>query len=214
MKSLFILLIFILTINYCKSQEKDFSELKDLYSELVEVFKSKNDNLLYQFCENLVADKLTLDFMRENGLCYKGVPCEMDKRNQDINVVVNKYFEKLLNVRKSLHNANLLDNLKIVDSVQYEHDIETVSVFLNKKTGKPMYETSYYKLLDLLEGTDKKIENYIELKNIKIRGTEEPMILKSGNKLIYYSMGEMASLENKKWSLWTIPDSDYYVKER
>lgn len=214
MRNLIILLVFITSINSCKSQEKNFNELKEVYLELVEVYKSKNDNLLLKFCNNLVADETTLDFMRENGLCYRGVPCEMDKKNQNIDVVVNRYFDKLLSVRNRLNNANLLDGLKLVDSTEYKYDIETVPVFLNKQTGKPIYENSYYKLLNLLKGTDKKIEDYIEVKHIKIKGTEEPMIMKSENKLIYYSMGEMASLENNKWSLWTIPNTDYYIKEK
>ena len=45
---------------------------------MVEVFKTENDSILKEFSYKIAPNETTLDYMRQNNLCYRGIPCEMD----------------------------------------------------------------------------------------------------------------------------------------
>lgn len=147
--------------------------------------------------------------MRENNLCYRGIPCEMDAKSMHITSIGDALYPNLLRVRNRLKNEGLIDNLKHVDSTKYRWDTEIVQVFLLKKTQNPISESDYYRL----KAQTQNIEDLVEAKTYEINGTEMDMVLESGNKIIYYPIGEMI-LINNKWSLFTKPNVDYYIKEK
>jgi len=51
----------------------------------------------------------------------------------------------------------------------------------------------------------------INVNGVVIEGTDTDLIMKSGNKQIFYIMGEMVKI-NGKWSLFTRPNVDYSIK--
>lgn len=51
----------------------------------------------------------------------------------------------------------------------------------------------------------------ITVNGVVIEGTETDVIMRSGNRQIFYLMGEMVKI-NGKWSLFTRPNMDYSVK--
>lgn len=208
-----IIILFTLTTiffaNSCNSQESNHSELKYVYNDLVEVFKTENDSILKEFSYKIAPTEATLNYMRQNNLCYRGIPCEMDTKNIDITSIGDALYPNLLRVRNRLKNEGLLGNLKHIDSTKYKWDTEIVNVFLNKKTKNQISESDYYRL----KAQTQNIDDLVETKTYEINGTEMDMVLESGNKIIYYPIGEMILIDNK-WSLFTRPNIDYSVKEK
>jgi hypothetical protein len=207
----------------CFAQEKDYSELKFIYSDLVDVFKSENDQKLKDFCYKLAIDGITLDYMKNNSLCYRGIPCKMNEENIEITDIVDKFYPSLVRVRNTLKHNGHLDNLTHADSTEYKWDIE---IFINEKVDgydKPVkqnhYSTSIERYTEAISKADSlgKSIDQILLNGKKgdviiIKGTEMAMILKSGTKTIKYQIGEMVFINNK-WSLFTKPNDDYYIIE-
>ncbi|MNQ71160.1 hypothetical protein D3C85_858220 [compost metagenome] len=205
--------LFILTTiffaNSCNSQEYNHSELKYVYNDLVEVFKTKNDSVLKDFSYKIAPAEATLNYMRKNNLCYRGIPCEMDTKNIDINSIGDAFYPNLLKVRNRLMNDGLLENLKHIDSTQYKWDTKIIKIFINKKTKKPILESDYYRL----KAQTQNIDDLIETNIYEINGTEMNMVLQSENKIIYYPIGEMILIDNK-WSLFTRPNVNYSIIEK
>lgn len=217
-------IILLLFFYSCNAQEIDYFELKYVYSDLVDVFKSDDDQKLRDFCYKLATDEQTLEFMRNNSLCYRGIPCEMDEKGIDIKSIGDEFYPNLLRVRNRLKYEGLLDSLTHIDSTEYKWDIE---IFINEKIDgydKPVnqnhYSTSMEKYKEALLkadslglSIDEMLLNEKKGDVIIVKGTEMSMKLKSGNRIIEYPIGEMV-LINNKWNLFTRPNVDYYVREK
>lgn len=222
-KRLFIQCISILISSFSYGQVKDYSELKYVYSDLVEVFKSKNDSVLKEFCYRLAVDQHTADYMHNNHLCYRGVPCELDGQNLDLTFLGDKFYPNLLSIRNQLKQAGLLDNLVHLNSTLYRYDVVVIIqkkvAGLNKPVSQQDFSMSaskYEKLLAHLDSSGQTMNDFL-LKGENgdvyvIHGTEEPIIMKSGNVTIEYSIGEMV-LVNNKWSLFTKPNTSYTLSK-
>lgn len=218
------LIVLLLFFYPCNAQELDYSKLKYVYSDLVDVFKCDDDQKLRNFCYKLATDEKTLEFMRNNSLCYRGIPCEMDKQGIDIKSIGDEFYPILLRVRNRLKHEGLLDSLTHIDSVEYKWDVE---IFINEKINgyhKPVnqihystsmvkYEEALLKADSLGLSIDEMLLNGKKGDVIIVKGTEMSMKLKSRNKIIEYPIGEMV-LINNKWNLFTRPNVDYYVTEK
>ena len=216
-------IIVLLLSSACFAQVKDYSELKFVYSDLVDALKSESDQKLKDFCSRLVTDETTLEFMRKNSLCYRGIPCKMEEQGMEMTEIVNKFYPSLLSLRNSLKQNGHLAKLKHIDSTEYKWDIE---IFINEKVegnDKPVrqdhYSTSmekYSLALSKADSIGKPMEELIlngrKGDVIIIKGTEMSISLKSGNKMISYRIGEMVCINNK-WSLFTQPNDYYNVQE-
>jgi hypothetical protein len=121
-----ILLIVSLTILSC-TKKQDYPGLNHLYSELVEVWKSNDDDALKDFCQRLSIDQATADFMLKNGLCYRSIPCEFEANDVEIAEIGNSYYRNLARVRDQLRSEGLLDSLVHIDSTRYRWEVETIN---------------------------------------------------------------------------------------
>jgi len=169
-----LIIVTLLVFNNCKSQEEDYSELRFIYSEFVEALKSKDDGILIDFCYMLAPVESTFEFMRKNKLCYRGIPCKMDKDGIAITAIGDRIFSNLIRMRNELVDDGLLDDLVHIDSTNYKWETNIIN-------------------------------------KIPINGTEMPVILKSGNTIISYRIGEMILIDNK-WSLFTLPKTSYSIE--
>ena len=221
MKKAYFLLFLALASSNAYSQKSHLT-LKDLYTDLVQSLKTDDDADLLAFCTRVVMDDETLNFMREQDMCYKGVPCRLDQRGMTMDYVVDIYYQKLLSVKRGLEGENLLKDLKLVDNLEYKYDTEPIPAVRNIKTNKTRivsfneYNTleKALKASDSLSTVDPKFKDqnltdYLELIYVTIRGTEQEIQLESGNVKIFYRIGEIASVYGKKWSVVTIPGSSY-----
>lgn len=204
----FYLFIFFGIINSC-GQQKDHSELKFVYSDFVNVLKSKDDAALKEFTFRLVADQNTQKYMRENHLCYRGIPCIMDEKGMDISVLADKVYPNLIFFRNTLEHRGLLQDLMHIDETDYKYDTDSIKIYLLKKNGAQISENAYYSVKNSLNEKEKKT---VEVKTYPIKGTDQPMQLKSKNNKISYSFGEMLSINNK-WTLFTETGSDFSITE-
>ena len=220
---LILFLVTILIVTSCESQEQDNTKLKNVYSELIDVFKTKDNEKLKNFCYKLAANQTTLDYMMSNYLCYRAIPCEMDKHGIKIKDIGDKFYPNLLSVRNHLISEGLIENLTHLDSMNYKWDILVIVNYTVKGKSIPTSQNDfsfsldkYNKLLLESDSLGRSFDDYIlngkEGNVFIIKGTEMPMYLKSGNKLIKYPMGEMVFINNK-WSLFTKPNTSYTTKE-
>ena len=203
-KTIFLFILVTLMINSCNSQEKKYSELKFVYSDLVEALKSKDDNVLKNFCYKIAPDQTTIEYMTKNNLCYRGIPCQLTSRNMDIKAIGDAFYPKFLEFRNRLDNDKLLEKLEHVDSTIYKFDTDTITIYIDKKSKNPISEFEY----TTLRMQHKNIHDYVEVKKYGIKGTEMDVVLKSGNKIINYHIGEMIFINNK-WNLFTKPSDGY-----
>lgn len=208
-KKIFLLILATLMINSYNSQEKKYSELKFVYSDLAEALKTKNDNVLKNFSYNIAPDQTTLEYMTKNNLCYRGIPCQLNSKNMDIKSIGDAFYPKFLEFRNRLDNDKLLENLEHVDSTIYKFDTDTITIYIDKKSKNPISKFEYTTLFM----QHKNIDDYVEVKKYEIKGTEKEVVLKSGNKIINYHIGEMLFINNK-WNLFTKPSIDYELIEQ
>lgn len=174
MKNL-VLVIVLLVLSHFKPQEHDYSQLKNLYSDFVQALKSKDDAILKEFCHELTPGNTTLDFMRKNGLCYRGIPCELDEKGIPASAAANNIYPNILRFRDKLIRAGLINDLVHIDATEYESETMLIN-------------------------------------GVSIKGTEDPILFRSGNKMISYPIGEMFLIDNR-WTLFTKPGSGYSVTE-
>jgi hypothetical protein len=64
-----------------------------------------------------------MKYMRDNHLCYRGVPCKLDEKGIDPSALGKDIYPSLLRVRNSMMQAGLLNRLKHVDSTNYKWDV-------------------------------------------------------------------------------------------
>ena len=213
---------FLLNSSYAQKQQEP--ELKQVYSGLVKALKASDDQVLKDFCQQLVPDKNTLDFMQANFLCYRGIPCEMDQPALDVKSIGNSYYPNLLRVKKQLLSQGLLAKLKHVNSTAYEWEVilivNKIGIRQNTPVSQQNYSISREKYEQAITAADSLGKTFDEFvlngksgKVYVIKGTEMEIRLKSGNKLIAYPIGEMV-LINNRWSLFTKPNVDYRVEKR
>lgn len=220
-------ILFIIALNSNVSGQTDHLTLEDLYTDLVQSIKTDNDEDLRNFCSRVVMDKETLDFMRKQNMCYKGVPCKLDQRGETMEYVVDIYYKKLLRIKNNLKYENLLEDLELAENVDYRFDTELIPAVINKKTNETRIisygEVARFKKIlkasDSLSKKDpkfkdKNLNDYMELTDVTIRGTDQGIQLKSGKVNIHYSIGEVASVYGKKWSVVTIPKDSYSTNRK
>ncbi|WP_438969176.1 hypothetical protein [Nonlabens sp.] len=217
-----IAILLIITAHSNANGQVNHLTLENLYTDFVKSIKADNDEELRSFCTRVVMDKETLNFMRQQNMCYKGVPCKLDQQGETMEYVVDMYYKKLLRVKNRLTNENLLKNLELGKNIDYRFDTELIPAVKNKKTnetkiisyGEVVRFQKILKASDSLSKNDatfkgKNLNDYMELINVTIRGTDQGIALKSGKVEIHYSIGEVASVYGKKWSVVTIPKDSY-----
>lgn len=104
------LLLFSNSLTFAQQKVK-YSDLSIVYQDIVNVFKSKDDEKLKQLCYRLAPDQHTITFMRKHNLNYKGIPENMDKRNLPISAIGDLYYPKLKRVRDRFNIDNFLADL-------------------------------------------------------------------------------------------------------
>lgn len=114
-------------LHECQSAETDYSELKYVYTDLAEVLKTKDDSLLMDFCYRLAPDETTLEYMRENNMCYRGIPCRMDRQGYKSDYIGEQFFRNLKRFRESLSYQNRLENLTHLDTTIYRSDLDLIN---------------------------------------------------------------------------------------
>lgn len=109
------------------TQTPGYDDLGFVYRDMVTVFKTMDDEELKKLCVRLAPDEATLDYMRKHDLCYRGIPCEMDKQGIDAAEIGPQFERTLLRVRGRFANENLLEQLVHLDSTQYRSEIEVIN---------------------------------------------------------------------------------------
>ncbi|GGG07532.1 hypothetical protein GCM10011344_05090 [Dokdonia pacifica] len=219
------LCIILLIFNSCTSQENDHSKLEDVYAELIEVWKTKNDKTLKDFCYKLIADETTQNYMEKNNLCYRGFPCEMKNKEVPLEEITenlfNAIYPSLKQVRNKLSHDGILENLTHVDTTNYDFASQVV-VIINQKEAdalinqyqKKLSINEYNEILAKSNSLQKPIEELLiktdsnfEYESYKIRMTYG-MLFKSNDKTYAYQIGEMTNINNK-WYLFSTPREEY-----
>lgn len=103
-----------------------YTTLEIVYADFIKVLKTEDDQKLLEFCYRVAPDEKTFVFMRENELCYRKIPCGLDANNVGIETIGNSYLKPLITLRKLLIFDNLLENLSLDPSVQYNSNPEKV----------------------------------------------------------------------------------------
>ena len=218
---LIVQLLLVLAVFSSTAQERDHSNLNNVYADLVDVFKSLNDQKLKEFCNQLIPNESTLEYMRNNTLCYRGIPCKMDEQGFDIKYIGDRFYPRLLEIRNELFHDELLDNLFHIDTTEYKWE---ALVFLLKKVrgyNKPVPKHQFTLSMERYYEAQSKADslgvtlnelllNGQEGKIVIVKGTETYMQLQSGDTRIEYLIGEMVLID-KKWSLFTSPNSSYEI---
>ena len=65
-----------------------------------------------EFCVLLAPDEATLKYMRQNEISYRGIPNEFDKTIQSVSSISDKFYQKLLKLRKDFKQMGYLTDLK------------------------------------------------------------------------------------------------------
>lgn len=223
------LCVFLLISNSCKSLEKDNSELKSVYSELIAVWKTKNDETLKEFCYKIIADEITKNYMEKNNLCYRGFPCEMKNKNASLNDITENLFKAIYpsfkKVRNKLTQDGILEKLTHVDTTNYDFASKMIIIINQKEKGtdrlisqydKKLKINEYNKILAQSDSLQKPIEelliktdNNFEYEIFDIRMTFG-MLFKSNDKTYAYQIGEMVKINNK-WCLFSRPREKYNI---
>jgi len=220
---LLILLIPLLFVNPTAGQDSANVALGELYTNLVEAFKSENDSILQDFCYKLMAEDITVEFMRENHLCYRGIPCKLDEKGMGLNALGEDVFPNLVRVRNRMMSDGLMNHLTHLDSSKYKWD---VVIIINKtrpgssipisQNNFSLSQEKYDQAVFMADSSGQTLEElFLDGKEGNVHvilGTEMPMHLKSNQQLITYSIGEMVFIHNK-WCLFTKPNVDYSVRE-
>ncbi|MEN8897934.1 MAG: hypothetical protein ABF251_04380, partial [Nonlabens sp.] len=121
-----IAILLIITAHSNANGQVNHLTLENLYTDFVKSIKTDNDEELRSFCTRVVMDKETLNFMRQQNMCYKGVPCKLDQQGETMEYVVDMYYKKLLRVKNRLTNENLLKNLELGKNIDYRFDTELI----------------------------------------------------------------------------------------
>ena len=94
------------------SKARGYAKAEDLYKAFARILKSESDNLLMEFCRDLIPDSYSRKFMSRIRFEYRGFFSNMVKQDMTIKKVVKKNFQLLLNFRKKLKRAGYLATLK------------------------------------------------------------------------------------------------------
>lgn len=218
-------MLLFLTIPYLSAiSQTEHLTIKDLYTDLVNSLRTEDDADLLAFCNRVVMDEETLNFMREQNMCHKGVPCRLDERGESIDYVANKYYQELLYIKRSLEYEGLLEDLELAENQDFKFETERIPAVLDFRKNKTRIIS--YRQLNVLQKAlkksdslstadpklkDKNLNDYLKIVDVSIRGTDQAFELKSGKVQVFYSMGEVASVFEKKWSLVTIPNSSISI---
>ena len=98
---------------------RGFSTLKDFFENFVVAIKSKDDSLLYKFCQKTTIDEYSREFITRYGLSFDRF---LDSRKEDVyNVRLQERFNNLLHIRKRLEDEESLENLYIKE-LDYEYE--------------------------------------------------------------------------------------------
>lgn len=133
-----LLIVCFLIFNECKSQNKDFSELAIIYSDFAAALKSDNDDILKDFCSKLAPNEETLNYMRENNLCYRGLPCKMDEKGIAISSIADNQYPNILRFRNKL-GKEILRNLTHIDTTDYKSRTIIVNNIPINGTEEPIF---------------------------------------------------------------------------
>ncbi len=117
----------LLLFQSCSSQDQDYSELKYVYTDMANTLKTMDEDAVKQLCDRLAPDEKTLDFMRENDICYRGIPCQMDAQGYERTYIGEQYFPKLKRILSRLYSEGVLENLEHIDSTDYKWDNEEIN---------------------------------------------------------------------------------------
>lgn len=98
--------------------------LQEIFREFISVLQTEDDSTLRAFSRTLAPDEQTVDFMRTEGLSYRGIPYEMDKQGLPLDTVSGMYFTAFQELRTQLKYEGSLPNLSLVDSIYYNSDRE------------------------------------------------------------------------------------------
>ena len=95
-----------------QAQDDGYSDLHSLCKGMVDAFQTMDDEVLMEFCERLAVNPSTVEFMNENTLCYRGIPCDVDQPGKEVEIMADKFYQPLLRVRNDLASKGLLKGLK------------------------------------------------------------------------------------------------------
>lgn len=197
-----------------QAQESGHKTLHSLCEDMVDAFKTMDDEVLMAFCESLAVDPSTVEYMNEYTLCYRGIPCEVDQPGNEKEVLANRFYQPLLRVRNDLASRGLLKGLKPMKKADYKYEVMFIIQYLHS-SGTPVSQQEYsqdsenYEMMCAQRDSintngqfkDKKARAFV------LKGTEVPLQMTSGKQTIYYSLGELIFV-NEQWCLFTRPNVD------
>lgn len=111
----------------CSGAKKSYSDLDELYSDFVETLREKDIPELYDYCIAIQPSQETIDYMKETGFSYRGLPNAVEgylkENNLKLSDIEGVYFEHVLAFRNSLLKKGKLKDLKYIGR---EHNNESI----------------------------------------------------------------------------------------
>jgi hypothetical protein len=138
-----------------ESKAKGYKTIEELYQQFVIALKAKDDSVLYEFCEKLIPDEYSTEFMRRIHISYKNFPDRLNKNELTLKSILEDTYQTLLYVKKRLKKRNDLEDIEFVgfekNQMGYDH-LDGYTTLVTEaygilKSGKKIYE---YKLGELI----------------------------------------------------------------
>ena len=93
------------------SKARGYKDINELFSSFVKVLKSENDSLLMKFCEAVVYDEYTKEFMLRINYEYRGFPRKMMLSNKTTEDAVKEYYNEIKYFYNKLKMTGQLESL-------------------------------------------------------------------------------------------------------
>lgn len=106
-------LILCLFLQSCTTSD-GYTNIEELYKESLIALKSNDEDKIKIFVTKLFPDKATLNYMKKNGISYRGLPHGLDERPELLDEGIEKYTLKLKEYADDLQQKGILQDLEFV----------------------------------------------------------------------------------------------------